>query len=79
MNLEESFFEKLGQLPPEKRSEALDFVDFLHSKSSAAVSLRRRPRGLWADLGIKISEQEISQARAECWSGFARGTITLGG
>lgn len=33
---------------------------------------RRSLRGLWADLDIDISAEEIDEARREMWSGFPR-------
>jgi hypothetical protein len=29
-------------------------------------------RGLWKDLGISVSEEDIAEARREMWGGFLR-------
>jgi hypothetical protein len=71
LSLDESFLEKLRSLPPDKQREAIDFVEFLHKKSSSKTP-RLSLKGLWADLGLNISEEEIALARAECWSKFPR-------
>lgn len=71
VNLDDSFLEKLRQLPADKQREAIDFVEFLHKKSSVAGS-RRSLKGLWADLGVDISEEDLSQARKEMWGNFPR-------
>lgn len=71
MNLDESFIEKLRQLPPDKQREAIDFVEYLHKKSSI-TDPKRSLKGLWADLGVDISEEDFSQARKEMWGNFPR-------
>lgn len=71
VNLDDSFLEKLRQLPPDKQREAIDFVEYLHKKSSATGS-KRSLKGLWADLGVDISEEDFSQARKEMWGNFPR-------
>jgi hypothetical protein len=75
MGLDESFLEKLHQLPPDKQREVLDFVEFLQKKSAAQVVPRRSVEGLWADLGYHITEEDIADARAEMWRNFPREDI----
>jgi hypothetical protein len=58
-------------LPPEKQEEVLDFVDFLNEKNGTK-KLRRNLRGLWKDLNIEITEEDIAQARREMWGNFPR-------
>jgi hypothetical protein len=70
MNLDESFLQKLHQLPPEKQREAINFIEFLHKKSLSAKAPKHSLKGLWSNLGLNITEQDITQARAECWSNF---------
>jgi hypothetical protein len=71
MEIATQIAEKLQDLPPEKQREVLDFVDFL-SQRRALIRPRRDPEGLWADLGIDISEGEIDDARKELWAAFPR-------
>jgi hypothetical protein len=71
MTIEQQVVEKLRDLPPEKQKEVLDFVDFLTEKNGGKKQLRSL-RGLWADLNIHITEEDIAQARREMWGNFPR-------
>jgi hypothetical protein len=67
MTLEESVLQNLRELSPDQRQAVLDFTQFLRSKSSVP-----RPdqslKGLWADLNMDISEEDISSARQDMWN-----------
>ncbi len=71
MTLEESVLKNLRELSPDQRQAVLDFTQFLRTKSSA-----HRPgqslKGLWADLNMDISEEDISTARQDMWNSFPR-------
>jgi hypothetical protein len=58
-------------LPVEKKQEVLDFVEFVHARS-----VPKRPRrsivGLWADLNVDITEEDIAEARREMWGNLDR-------
>jgi hypothetical protein len=69
MTIEEQLLEKLRNLPPEKKREVLEFVDSLKQHDGAKTS-RPSLRGLWADLNITITEEDIAEARREMWSNF---------
>jgi mRNA-degrading endonuclease RelE of RelBE toxin-antitoxin system len=71
MTIEQQVLEKLRDLPPDKQKEVLDFVDFLKEKTSPEKP-RRSLRGLWANLNINITEEDIAQARREMWGNFPR-------
>jgi hypothetical protein len=64
MSIEKTVLDKVLKLPVEKQRDVLDFVDSLEKKSSS-----RRPgrslKGLWADLGVQISAEDIADARRE--------------
>ncbi|NJR63682.1 MAG: DUF2281 domain-containing protein [Cyanobacteria bacterium CRU_2_1] len=70
-NLEQTLLENLRQLPPEKQQEVLDFAEFLRQKT-ALKQPGRSLKGLWADLDIHISEEDIAEARREMWGNFPR-------
>lgn len=74
MNIEQAVIEKLRKLPPDKQQQVLEFAVFLQQKS-----LPKRPRrslkGLWADLGIDITEADIDEARREMWGNFPRENV----
>lgn len=72
--IERSVISKLKRLSPERQREVLDFVEFLERKSGP-TSGRPPLRGIFADLGVHISAEEIDEARREAWSGFPREDI----
>ena len=72
MSIEQTLVEKLRALPPEKQQEALDFVEFLEQKTKAIKRPRRSLEGLWADLDISLTEEDIAEARKEMWGNFPR-------
>ncbi len=71
MTIEEMVLEKLRGLPPEKKKEVLEFLDSLQADGGAKKPLRSL-EGLWADLDIDITEEDISEARREMWGNFPR-------
>jgi Protein of unknown function (DUF2281) len=71
MTIEEQVLEKLRDLPPEKQKEVLDFIDALKEKNGSKKPLKSL-RGLWADLNIHITEDDIAEARREMWGNFPR-------
>ncbi len=71
MTIEEQLLQKLRDLPPDKQKEVLDFVEFLKEKNGTAKT-RRSLRGLWKDLNIQITEEDIAEARREMWGNFPR-------
>ncbi|BAU14381.1 hypothetical protein LEP3755_49280 [Leptolyngbya sp. NIES-3755] len=70
-NLGQTLLETVRSLPPEKQQEVLDFAEFLRQKTTPKKP-RRSLRGLCADLNIRISEEDIAQARQEMWGNFPR-------
>lgn len=66
MSVEEAILAKVRALPPEKQKEVLKFADSL-SASAAPKPPLRSPKGLWADLDINISEEDIAETRREMW------------
>jgi hypothetical protein len=70
MTVVEQVLEKLRELPPEKQQEVLSFVDSL-AENKPKKPLRSL-RGLWKDLDIHITEEDIAQARREMWGNFPR-------
>ena len=74
MSIEQTILEKMRTLPTDKQQEVLDFVEFLQQKS-AAKRPRRSLKGLWADLGVDITEEDIAEVRKEMWKNFPREDI----
>ena len=71
MTIEDQVVEKLRGLPAEKQKEVLEFVDSL-SEPNATNQPRRSLRGLWKDLNVQITEEDIAEARREMWGNFPR-------
>ena len=71
MTIEEIVLEKLRGLPPEKQKEVLEFVESLKPSGGPKKPLRSL-EGLWADLDIDITEEDIAEARREMWGNFPR-------
>jgi hypothetical protein len=71
MTIEQQVLEKLRELPPEKQTEVLDFVEFLKERNGTKMPLRSL-LGLWSDLNIHITEEDIAEARREMWGNFPR-------
>ena len=72
MTIEEQVLEKPRDLPPDKQKEVLGFVDFLKEKNGGPKKPRRSLLGLWADLNIHITEEDIAVARRVMWGDFPR-------
>ena len=68
MSIEKSVLEKLLKLPLDKQKEVLAFVKSLEKKAGECHS-RRSLKGLWADLGVDNSPEDIA-VRREMWGGF---------
>jgi hypothetical protein len=74
MTLEEAILEKVRALPPDKQEEVLKFAGALNAETQPTAPLRS-PKGLWADLQIDISEEDITDLRREMWKNFPREDI----
>lgn len=74
MSIEEQVIQKLRGLASDQKKEVLDFVEFLEEKKARNEPLKNL-YGLWADLGVEISEEDIAQARREMWSNFPRESL----
>lgn len=71
MNLEQAVLDKLRTLPPDKQQEVLDFAEFLQQKTLTKQPLKS-VKGMWNNLDIDITEEDIAQARQEMWGNFPR-------
>jgi hypothetical protein len=71
MMVEEVLLEKVKALSLNRQQEVLDFAEFLAQKE-AQPQPRRSLYGALADLDIKITEEDIREARQEMWGNFPR-------
>lgn len=77
MTIEQAVLENLQDLPTEKQQQVLDFVKFLKQqvtiKSESSIQGNRKSyKGMWADLGIQITDEDIAEVRQEMWGNFPR-------
>ena len=73
MTVEETVLEKVKVLPPNRKQEVLDFVEFLGEKEKPKMP-RRSMQGILADLNIKFTEADLREARNEMWRGYTSDT-----
>ena len=73
MTSEEILLERFKVLPAHHQQELLDFAEFLESKE-AVQRPRRSLKGALADLNIKITEEDVREARNEMWRGYTKDT-----
>jgi hypothetical protein len=74
MNIEQTVLEKMRTLSPDKQQEVIDFIEFLQHKSGAKQP-RRSLKGLWADLEVDLTAEDITEIRKEMWKNFPREDI----
>jgi len=71
MTIEQQVLKKLRDLSPDKQKEVLKFAESLREKGDAPKKFRGL-EGLWADLDINITDEDIAEARREMWGNFPR-------
>ncbi len=62
---------RVKALPPEQQQEVLMFVERM-LEPDRAPRQRKPLRGLWKDLGVDVSDEDIAEARREMWGNFPR-------
>jgi hypothetical protein len=73
MTVKEQLFQKLETLLPEEQEAVIQFIDFLqfkrnlHKPQEINLHPRNSLKGLWANLSIDITEEEITEARHQMW------------
>jgi hypothetical protein len=72
MSIEEAILEKVRALPPEKKTEVLQFVSGLEVAEHPPF---RSPKGILADLNFTLTEEDLAEARREMWANFPRDDI----
>ena len=72
MTLEQAILDAVRALPADKQREVLDHVKHLRDEATQPRKPRKSGRGLWADLNIDLSGEEIDDARQEMWNNFPR-------
>ncbi len=76
MTVKEQIVEKLRTLSAEGQQQVLALVEELGKTEGSQAEQRKQPlrslRGLWKDLNVHISEEDIAEARREMWGNFPR-------
>jgi hypothetical protein len=73
MSLEQAILEAVRALPAEKQQEVLNHAARL--RDEAGKGPFKSVRGLWADLGISLSAEEIEENQRDMWRNFPREDI----
>ena len=71
MSVEQAIVEAVRALPADKQQEILEHANRLRAESRPKKPFKS-VKGLWADLGISLSTEEIDEARREMWKNFPR-------
>jgi hypothetical protein len=71
MTIVQQLLETFRCLSPDQQLKVLNFAQSLSKNENSRKPLRSL-KGLWADLDIHITEEDIAEARREMWSNFPR-------
>ena len=74
MTVEDVELEKMKVLPPLRKNEVLDFVEFLEQKEYKRPRPRQILKGALQHLNIKFTDQDLREARNEIWRGYTKDT-----
>jgi len=74
ITLEQSILEAVRTLSPEEQQEILEHAEKLRRKSKPSTP-RWSGKGLWADLNITLTAEEIEENQREMWRNFPRDDI----
>lgn len=69
MSLEKAILEIVHELSADKQREVFDYVSRLQSENTKKPPFTSI-EGLWADLGVSLSAEEIEQTQREMWRRF---------
>jgi hypothetical protein len=69
MPLEEAILDAVRALPSAKQQEILDHASRLREEAGKKGSFRS-VRGLWAELDVSLSAQQIDENQQEMWRKF---------
>jgi Protein of unknown function (DUF2281) len=71
MTAEEVIFAKVKVFPPNLKEEALHYVEYLETKIQP-ITPRVSLEGIWADMNVNVTEEDIREMRNEAWKNFPR-------
>lgn len=62
---EEVLLQKIKVLPPDLKQRAIEFVDSLQDETQKK-NLRVSLKGIWADMNVNITEEDVREAETRC-------------
>ena len=71
MSLEQAILKAVRALPAEKQWEVLNHAARLRDEAGRTKPFKS-VKGLWADLGVSLSPEEIEDNRRDTWRNFPR-------
>ena len=74
MSIEQAILEAVRTLPTEKQQEVLRHATRLREEAAPKKPFRS-VKGLWADLEISLSAEDIEENQREMWKNFPRDDI----
>jgi hypothetical protein len=74
MSLEQAILEAVRALPADKQQEILSHATRLREETPPKKPFKSI-KGLWADLGISLSTEEIDENQRDMWKNFPREDI----
>jgi hypothetical protein len=74
VSLEQSILEAVRTLPAEKQQEILSYATRLRDEAAKKKPFKS-VKGLWADLNISLSADDIEENQREMWKDFPREDI----
>lgn len=74
MSVEQAILEAVRGLPAEKQQEILSHATRLREETGPKKPFKSI-KGLWADLAISLSAEEIEENQREMWKNFPRDDI----
>lgn len=74
MSVEQAILEAVRALPADKQQEILNHATRLRDEAAPRKPFKSI-KGLWADLGISLSSEEIDANQREMWKNFPREDI----
>jgi len=74
MSIEEAILEKVRALPPEKKTEVLEYVSGLEVAEHPPF---RSPKGILADRNFTLTEEDLAEARREVAKALSRNNLSI--
>jgi hypothetical protein len=72
MSREEAILEAIREIAPDKEKDILDRAEQITTQPQGRKKPLPSLDGIWADLKIDLSEEDLREARREMWKNFPR-------